>query len=161
MLIGTMTTTDRERSGPAPGRTPVTDRDRRRLVLVLLAAAAVDVLYWVLWFGARSVVASETTRAYYDFENAFPLADGWLLVCLLGAAYSLWTRRPAALLWLLAGGGAGLFLLGMDVLYDLEHGIWIRGGGGVFELAINVVTAVLSVGLVRWAWRRRERLLHP
>jgi hypothetical protein len=142
------------------GWTPVTDRGRRVVITTLLAGAALDIVYWALWFGARSTVASETTRAYYDFENAFPPADGWLFVSFL-AAYTLWRRRPAALFWLLVAGGSTLYLLGLDVLYDLEHGIWAKGGGGVFELAINVATAVVGFSILRWAWRRRESLLRP
>jgi hypothetical protein len=79
---------------------------------------------------------------------------------LIGAASTLSRRSPLALLWLLAGGGAGLYLFGMDVLYDLENGIWWNSGaGGVVELVINVVTLVVSVWLLRWAWQRREPLL--
>ena len=145
----------------SPGGVPVSERGRRAVITALLAGALLDVLYWTLWFGARSTVASETTHAYYDFENAFPLADAWLFVCLVAGAYALWRRRPSALFWLLAGGGAGLYLFAMDVLYDLEHGIWAKGGGGLFELFINIVTAVVSIALLRWAWRRRESLLRP
>ena len=54
------------------------------------------------------------------------------------------TARRAALFWLLAGGGAGLYLFAMDVLYDLQHGVWGKGGNGVIELVINVVTLGLS-----------------
>jgi hypothetical protein len=129
------------------------------MVLLLVVVAAVVVAYWALWFGHRSVVASETRPAYYEFENAFPLADGWLVVALLASAWSLRRRRPAALGWLLAGAGAGLYLCCMDVLYDLEHGIWGRGAGGGTELAINLATLVLSLGILRWAWRRRGDLL--
>ncbi len=73
-----------------------------------------------------SLVASDTRPAYVEFEQSFPLA-AWLALCLLCAATTLGRRQPAALLWLLAGGGAGLYLCGMDVLYDLEHGIWGQG----------------------------------
>lgn len=144
----------RSRSDPA-----VSDAARRRLVVLLVVVAAITVTYWVLWFSHRSLVASETRPAYYDFENAFPLADGWLVVTLVGAAVALARRRPAALGWLLAGGGAGLYLFSMDVLYDLEHGIWGKGANGIVELAINLVTVALSVGLLRWTWRRRRALL--
>lgn len=120
------------------------------------------IAYWVLWFTARDVVASNDRPAYVEFEDAFPLADAWLTVCLIGAAITLRARRPSALLWLLAGGGAGLYLFGMDVLYDLEHGIWWRSGaGGVIELVINLLTLAVGLGLLRWAWRRREALLSP
>jgi hypothetical protein len=126
---------------------------------LLLVVAVVVVAYWVLWFCDRSAVASSTRPAYYQFEDAFPLADGWLALTLVGAAWSLWRRRGGALAWLLCGAGAGLYLLGMDVLYDLEHGIWSRGTGGAIELCINIATAVLSLSILRWAWRRRDALM--
>ena len=127
---------------------------------MLLVSSVIMISYWVLWFAARSTVASNHRSAYYEFENAFPLADGWITVCLLAAAIALRAQRPTALLWLLAGGGAGIYLFGMDVLYDVENGVWWRSGaGGVIELAINVLTLAISVGLLRWAWLRRDVLL--
>jgi hypothetical protein len=48
----------------------------------------------------------------------------------------------------LAGGGAGLYLFGMDELYDLEHGVRGKGAHGVIQLVINVLT-----------WARRAELL--
>src|SRR4051794_3014323 len=136
------------------------ERDRRRLITVLAVVTAIDVLYWVAWYADRSLVASNSRSAYYEFENAFPLADAWLTVALIGGAWTLSRRSPMALFWLLAGGGAGLYLFGMDVLYDLENGIWWdSGAGGVIELVINVVTLFVSIWLLRWAWTRRDALL--
>ncbi|HEY4019518.1 MAG TPA: hypothetical protein VGM75_12570, partial [Pseudonocardiaceae bacterium] len=82
----------------------------RRVLIVLLLSLAVMIAYWVLWFTARDVVASNNRPAYVEFEDAFPAADAWLTICLIGAAITLPARRPIALLWLLAGGGAGLYL---------------------------------------------------
>ena len=126
---------------------------------LLVAVAALIVAYWVAWAFHRSLVASETGVPYTQFEDAFPLADGFLVLCLLSGAYCLVTARRAALFWLLAGGGAGLYLFGMDVLYDLEHGVWGKGGNGLVELAINVLTLVLSLTVLHWAWARRDALL--
>jgi len=140
----------------------VSDRfPRRRLVVVLLVVASVlTTAYWVAWFGDRALVASSTDRAYVEFENAFPVADGWLVLCALLAARSLHLRRPTALLWLLCAGSAGYYLAGMDVLYDLENGIWWDGGaGGVVELVINVVTLAGSTGALLLGWRYRDALL--
>ena len=128
---------------------------------VLLAVALLIVAYWVAWLARRSLVASATGAGYVQFEDAFPLADGWLALCVVAAAFCLLTARRAALFWLLAGGGAGLYLCAMDVLYDLQHGIWGKGGNGVMELAINVATLGLSVFLLHWAWVHREALLAP
>ena len=135
--------------------------ERRLVVGVLLGAALLTVAYWAVWFLVdRAILASDTRSAYYEFENAFPLADGWLVICLVASAVQLLRRRGTALLWLLAGGGAGLYLAGMDILYDLEHGIWFGGsGGGLIELAINILTVAASLGLLRWTWRHRAALL--
>ena len=110
--------------------TPVTARNRRAMAGLLLAAALLIAAYWLAWLLHRSLVASETGVAYTQFEDAFPLADGWLALCLVAASYCLWTARRAALFWLLAGGGAGLYLFAMDVLYDLQHGVWGKGANG-------------------------------
>jgi hypothetical protein len=132
----------------------------RRLVEVMLVVAiALDAAYWTIWFTNRDWIASEHSQAYYDFENAFPLADLWLGIAALLALVTLVRRRPSALLWLIATGAAGLYLGSMDLLYDLEHNIFGKGGGGAFEAVIVVLTWVFSITLLRYAWTRRgERL---
>jgi len=136
--------------------------DARRVRIVCVAGVVIMVLYWTLWYAARSAVESDNTQAYYDFENAFPLADAWLTACLIGTVVTLRRRLPLALFFLLAGGGAGVYLFCMDVLYDVEHDIWFgTGGGGLVELAINIVTLTVSVWLLRWAWAHRSALLEP
>ncbi len=139
--------------------TPITPAEIRRLTRAGAVALAVLVAYWTLWYVARDVVASDHTPAYQDFENAFPLADAWLGACVVLAVRDVRGGRPTGLLWLLAGGGAGVYLFGMDLLYDLEHGIYATGPGGVIELAINLLTLGLSVWFLRWAWTRRDALL--
>ena len=143
----------------AAGAPVVEARNRRAMAGLLLAAALLVIAYWVAWLTHRSLVASESGTGYTQFEDAFPLADGWLVLCLVAAAYCLLTARRAALFWLLAGGGAGLYLCAMDVLYDLQHGVWGKGGNGAMELVINAVTLGLSVSVLRWTWMRREALL--
>jgi hypothetical protein len=133
-------------------------RERRTMAGILIGAAVLIIAYWVAWSVHRSFVASETTQAYVQFEDAFPLADAWLVLCLVAGARSLVTARRTALFWLLAGGGAGLYLFAMDVLYDLQHGIWGRGSNGVVELAINLLTLGLSLFVLRWTWVRRDAL---
>ena len=145
----------------AAAGTSLDARSRRTVASVLAAAALLIVAYWVAWLVHRSVVASETTPGYTQFEDAFPLADGWLALCLVAASYCLVTMRRAAVFWLLAAGGAGLYLFAMDVLYDLQHGVWGKGANGVMELVINLVTLGLSIFVLRWTWVRRDALLSP
>ena len=131
----------------------------RFVVGAMALGVVLTVAYWTLWYAARSSVASNHRRAYFEFENAFPLADGWAVLCLLLAIVLLRRRSPAAALWLAAGGGAAIYLFGMDVLYDLERGIWWgSGAGGWLELGINVLTLALGSLMLRWTWVHRRAL---
>lgn len=67
-------------------------------------------------------------------------------------------QSPPAVLFLLLGAGSGFCLGGMDVLYDIEHGISSQGTSGRIELAVNVVTVVASTVLSRWVWVHRREL---
>lgn len=126
---------------------------RRLVVTGLLVAATLTTAYWVVWFTQRSWIASSTDAAYESFENAFPLADGWLVLCCLLAARAVHRGLPAARPWLLCAGSAGVYLAGMDVLYDLENGVWWEGGGGgLVELGINALTVVGSAFALRLGW---------
>jgi hypothetical protein len=140
-------------------RAVVTERGRRRVAGALLAGAVLLVVHWAVWLLDRTLLASDTRPAYYEFEAAFALADAWLAFCLVAGARSLTGRRPTALLWLLAAAGAGGFLLAMDVLYNLQHGVWFASQRGLVELLRNLATGAGTVGLFAWAWPRRAELL--
>jgi hypothetical protein len=137
----------------------VTERSRRRVAYALLAGAALLALYWAVWLLDRTLLAADTRPAYYEFEGAFLLGDAWLATCLVAGARALTGRRPTALLWLLAAGGAGGFLLAVDLLYNLQHGVWLASGRGLTELLRNLATGAGTVGLFTWAWPRRAELL--
>jgi hypothetical protein len=125
---------------------------RRWIETMLVAAVVIDVAYWSIWFTRRDWLASEHTQAYYAFENAFPLADLWLgLACVL-ALVALRRRWQTTPLWLTAAGSAALYLGCMDLLYDLQHGIFTKGAGGLIEAAIVALTWIFSFTVLRWAW---------
>jgi hypothetical protein len=126
---------------------------------MLAAAIVIDVAYWSIWFTHRDWLASEHTQAYYDFENAFPLADVWLGIACVLALVALRRRRPVALLWLICAGATALYLGCMDLLYDLQHGIFAQGSGGAIEAMIVVLTWAFSLTILRWSWTRRQDLL--
>src|ERR671933_718054 len=123
---------------------------RRTVNGMLVVAVVLLVAYWAVWFTHRSWIASEHTASYYAFEDAFPLADGLLALACVLALVALARRSPTALLWLLVGGGAGLYLCGLDLLYDVENGIFAKGAGGATEAGIVVIEAAFSVVLLRW-----------
>lgn len=132
------------------------ERARLRCLFFLSFAAALMLLFWALWFLDRGSVATLNLTSYYDFENAFPVADAWLLVACVSASAMLLRRSERALFWLLVAGGATIYLAGMDVLYDLEHSIYTRGAPGLFELAINLVCLVGGATVLLWSWAQRD-----
>lgn len=134
---------------------------RRVISLLLIGAVVVDGAYWAIWFTQREWLASQRTRAYYDFENAFPIADAWLAVACLLALVTLTLRTPSALFWLVCAGSAGTYLFCMDVLYDVQHGIFRLGTPGTLEALVVALTLAFSVTILTWSWRHRGVLLSP
>jgi len=133
---------------------------RRTVMAMLGLAIGLDVAYWAIWFSARDWIASEHRSAYYEFENAFPLADAWLGLACVAALVALLRRSPRATFWCTAAGAAGLYLFGMDFLYDVENGIFTKGGGGAFEAVIVGLTLVFSLTLLRYAWTTSAAVRH-
>lgn len=126
---------------------------------MLVVAIVIDIAYWSIWFTDRDLLASEHTQGYYDFENAFPLADLWLGIAGVLALVSLTRGSRAAAYWLTCAGAAGLYLFGMDFLYDVEHGIFTSGGGGAVEAVIVALTLVFSLTVLRFAWQEQRGVL--
>ncbi len=139
----------------------------RFMIGLLWFGALATLAYWVVWFGLdRSWLATADTPTYYAFENAFPVADAWMAVTAALGATALQRRRQSALLWLLCAGSASLYLAGMDILFDLENGIYrvhggLRGNAGdvAVELFINVGCLAGGAAIVSYAWRHRRYFL--
>lgn len=138
---------------------------RVAIVIAMLVAALLTIAYWAVWYGGgRDLLASSHAASYFTFENAFPAADAWLTLALLLGALGLWMNRPWGLFWGLLAGGAGVYLGCMDVLFDLENGIYLVPAGGdpsamIIELAINILTFTLGVAVLTYLWRQRSALL--
>ena len=128
------------------------------MAVVLAFAGIATLLYWVTFFTSGSVQAT-AERCYLVFERAFPAADAWAAGTALVAAEALWRRRPRAVLFAIAAGSAYVFLGLMDVLFNLEHGIYARPSGAMaVEAVINVFCLTVGPFLLAYFWRQRDRL---
>lgn len=138
-----------------------TPRGRGFIVGMMLFAALLILAYWVIWFLVdRNLLASLHTDFYYRFENSFPAADVWLGSLLILAAVGLLLRRSWGLLAGLLGGGAGIYLGCLDVLFDLENGVYRVPAGGdasgaIIEIVINILTFTLGIVVITYIWRYR------
>jgi hypothetical protein len=134
----------------------------RALIVALWIGFVVICAYWGLWFfGGRSMLASLDTQAYIVFENAFPLADGWLALTYAGSALALQRRKPTALFWLLCAGSGSFYLAGMDILFDLQNAVYTGGdiGAAITEIIINLASLGLGAWTLTYGWRHRVELL--
>jgi hypothetical protein len=136
------------------------------MATVMIVVAVVTALYWIVWFiipGGRDALAVlPQDQTYIHFENAFPAADGWMAASALIAAIQMLRGKSSAIVWMFIGGGAGMYLAGMDVLFDLENGIYralaANPGSVSTEIAINIATVGISTWVMWWANRHRDWL---
>jgi len=119
----------------------------------------VTILYWVVFFSSREVRSTTGEDCYLAFERAFPAADGWLVIVCVVAAEGLRRRREWALLWGVAAGSAIIYLGCMDVLYNLENGMYVRMNAAMAgEVVINLWCVSLGPFLLVYFWRHRRDL---
>lgn len=133
----------------------------RFILGVILFGVLATLAYWLVWFGVdREILASAHSDSYYAFENSFPAADLWMVACGVAASLALVRRRASSLLWILAAGATSIYLGLLDVLFDLENGIYGSPdtGGVCVEVAINVLTLAFGAVIMVWAWRSRRAL---
>ena len=129
--------------------------------LEILVIAGV-VLYWTTWFLAPEFIQSRSVDApdyqiYVNFEQAFPLADSWLAVAALIGVVGLWRMRDWGFLFSLLTGSSAIFLGLMDLLYDLQHGMFIPFAleAGI-ELIIVLLLLLLAPLQIYLLWRHRR-----
>ena len=141
--------------------TPDLPRGGHFILGVIIFGVLATLAYWIVWFGVdREILASAHTESYYAFENSFPVADLWMAASGVFASVALVRRRASALMWIFVAGATSIYLGLLDVLFDLENGIYRSPdtGGVVVEIAINVLTLAFGTVILVWAWRARRDL---
>ncbi len=125
---------------------------------MMLAVAAGTVAYWLAYFAAGAVQTADDA-VYTGFENAFPLADGYMTVAYVAAALLLLRGRVLAVPVGIAAGSAMVFLGAMDTLFNLEHSKYADMTPEMaVETAINVVCFTFGPWTMVRLWRIRGRL---
>jgi len=129
------------------------------VVGLLFFATAATILYWVAFFFIPGSVQASEDPCYLTFELAFPLADAWMALAALLGGIGLLKKRPWGFLFGLLAGSAAIFLGLMDLLYDLEHGMFLQFSGAMVVEAL-IVALLLSLGpwVIAYLWRNRASL---
>ena len=133
-------------------------RGSRILAVMLLVAGMGTFAYWLAFFSS-GIVQATSEPCYLVFERAFPAADAWTAVAAIVAGVALLRRRPPAVLFGIAAGSGFTFLGLMDVLYNLEHGMYaLRSAEMAYEALINVFCLTLGPATMLYVWRWRVTL---
>ncbi|HEY7470049.1 MAG TPA: hypothetical protein VIC07_11045 [Acidimicrobiia bacterium] len=118
----------------------------------------VTLAYWIEYFSSGKV-RTETNRSYVEFENAFPLADGYMAALFLTTAHLLHEKRAEAVPVGIAAGSAMTYLAGMDILYNLEHGKYKKMTPEMaWEALMNGFCVIFGPLTMLRLWRARNRL---
>jgi len=126
--------------------------------ILLGLTGLMTVVYWVLYF-ATGAVQAETSPVYIAFENSFPAADAWMAAACFVAAAGLLARRHWGLLFGVCAGSAMIFLGLMDVLFNLEQGMYAAMNAEMaFETLINAWTLGFGAFVLWFLWSRRKIL---
>jgi hypothetical protein len=127
----------------------------------LLAVILVP-LYWILWFASPETIqtfapGSPEYPAYVTFEQAFVLADSWLALAALIGVIGLSRMREWGILFTLLAGGSAIFLGLMDLLYDLQHAVFVPlTPEAAIEFAIVVMLLGLGTCVIILSWGARN-----
>ena len=127
-------------------------------IFTILAMSA----YWYAWYFAPEVVQARTPldpdyAVYIGYEQAFPLPDLFVtLACAVGVV-GLWKMRDWGFLAMLLTAGGAIFLGLEDLLYDLQHNMFVpfNGAAGI-ELAIVLVIMALGPAMTILLWKNRR-----
>lgn len=127
-------------------------------IFTILAMSA----YWYAWYFAPEVVQARTPldpdyAVYIGYEQAFPLPDLFVtLACAVGVV-GLWKMRDWGFLAMLLAAGGAIFLGFEDLLYDLQHNMFVpfNGAAGI-ELAIVLVIMALGPAMTILLWKNRR-----
>lgn len=131
-------------------------KSQRVVSFLLILGALITVAYWLNYFIAGDVRVLPDYW-YSAFEDAFPLADAWMALCMLGAGIGLWRGDRRGALFGLMAGSALIYLAAMDVTFNVEHGLYAllpKSGPMLTEAAINATSLGLGVTTVVISWRR-------
>ena len=129
------------------------------LATLLVFGAAITVAYWLNYYIAGDVrVLSDSWYTY--FEDAFPVADFWMALCMAAAGIGLWRGTRAGALFGLMAGSALLYLAAMDITFNVEHGLNAllpASGPMLTEAAINASSLILGIWTLAVSWRAARR----
>ena len=132
----------------------------RVLGVLLIVGAIVTGLYWWSYFTGGDVMTTHE-RWYTAFESSFPVADGWMALCMAAAGVGFVTQRGWASALGLMAGSALIYLSAMDITFNVQNQMYALVGTNdamKFEVFINTATLILGAWTLIAGWPRSKPL---
>jgi hypothetical protein len=126
--------------------------------VLLILGAAVTAFYWWSFYSGGDVMVLRA-RWYTAFESSFPVADGWMALCMMASGIGFLLGRSFAAPFGLMAGATLLYLAAMDITFDVENGMYAlarTNDAMKFEAFINAATVALGLAALIVSWRRIE-----
>ena len=130
----------------------------RVLGILLIVGAIVTELYWWSYFTGGDVMTTHE-RWYTAFESSFPVADGWMALCMAAAGVGFVMQRAWAPPLGLMAGSALIYLAAMDITFNVQNQMYALASTNdamKFEVFINVTTLILGFWTLAANWPRQR-----
>jgi hypothetical protein len=128
----------------------------RFLSALLVLGALVTAFYWWSYFTGGDVMVTHEGW-YTSFESSFPVADGWMALCMFVAGIGLWSGKAWGARAGLLAGSALIYLAAMDITFNIENGLYtlaVHSDAMQFEVFINASTLILGIWTIAACWTR-------
>ncbi|MFT3728493.1 MAG: hypothetical protein QM759_11770 [Terricaulis sp.] len=136
---------------------------KKILGVLLIVGAAVTAFYWWSYFTGGDVMTTHE-RWYTAFESSFPVADGWMALCMAAAGVGMLANKTWASPLGLMAGSALIYLLAMDITFDVNNGMYAMAAANdamKFEIFINAGSVILGVWSLLASWPRTRAAPRP
>lgn len=123
------------------------------VISLSIFTATAGILYWITVFAGLFPV-TELVPGYKNWFMSFPVADGWMFICAILAAFFTLKRHPLAALFA-ALTGASLIFLGLYAFtYGVNTGlIFILTPDEMIEIAIKIYCLSAGAMLIYHGWK--------
>lgn len=122
-----------------------------------LVMAAGFVLFWTgfFLFDLGHLADPRLREIYRAFEHAFPVADSWIVFCLVTGGVGLLKNKKYGTLFTLLAGSSLVFLGLLDVSFNIQQGMYRIGiGEAVMNASINLICFAAGILFVTVTWKR-------
>lgn len=122
-------------------------------VVLEVLVGVLTIIFWILFLFVPNSVQSSNERCYMVFQKSFIAADLWMSIAFFLSAYYLYHHNPVGVLWGIVAGGTFVFLGLMDILYNIENGMYKHINTGMFfEILINLVSIIFGAYTIFYTW---------